>query len=39
VIGLTEGRGTDKSASTVARLFVSGRSEWFINFSRQIAVP
>jgi hypothetical protein len=34
VIGLTEGRGTDKSASTVARLFVSGRSEWFINFSR-----
>lgn len=34
VIGLTEGRGTDKSASTVARLFVSGRSEWFVNFSR-----
>jgi hypothetical protein len=39
VIGLTEGRGTDKSASTVARLFVSGRSEWFINFSRQATVP
>ncbi len=39
VIGLTEGRGTDKSASTVARLFVGGRSEWFINFSRQISVP
>jgi hypothetical protein len=39
VIGLTEGRGTDKSAGTVARLFVSGRSEWFINFSRQAPVP
>ncbi|MGH9384267.1 MAG: hypothetical protein ACRD2N_08300 [Vicinamibacterales bacterium] len=39
VIGLTEGQGTDKSASTVARLFVSGRSEWFINFSRQVSLP
>jgi hypothetical protein len=39
VIGLTEGRGTDKSASTVARLFISGRSEWYINFSRQAPVP
>jgi hypothetical protein len=39
VIGLTDGRGTDKSASTVARLFVSGRSEWFINFSQLISTP
>jgi hypothetical protein len=39
VIGLTDGRGTDKSASTVARLFVAGRSEWLINFSRQVTVP
>jgi hypothetical protein len=34
VIGLTAGRDTDKAATTVARLFVSGRSEWLINFSR-----
>jgi hypothetical protein len=39
VIGLAEGRGTDKSASTVARLFVGGRSQWLINFSRQTSIP
>jgi len=34
VIGLTTGTGTDKSAGATARLFVGGRSDWVINFSR-----
>ena len=34
VIGLTTGSGTDKIAGATARLFLSGRSDWVINFSR-----
>lgn len=34
VIGLSTGSGTDKSAGASARLFLSGRSDWIINFSR-----
>ena len=34
VIGLTTGSGTDKVAGATARLFLGGRSDWVINFSR-----
>ncbi len=34
VIGLTTGSGTDKMAGATARLFLGGRSDWVINFSR-----
>ena len=34
VIGLTQGSGTDKMAGATARLFLGGRSDWVINFSR-----
>jgi hypothetical protein len=34
VMGLTPGSGTDKSAGATARLFLGGRSDWLINFSR-----
>lgn len=34
VMGLAAGSGTDKSAGAVARLFVSGRSDWIITFAR-----
>lgn len=34
VMGLTPGSGTDKIAGATARLFLSGRSDWLINFSR-----
>ena len=34
VIGSTTGIGTDKIAGATARFFMSGKSEWLINFSR-----
>jgi hypothetical protein len=34
VIGLGAGSGTDKSADATARLFISGRSDYTISFSR-----
>jgi hypothetical protein len=34
VIGLTPGSGTDKLAAASARFFMSGKSEWAINFSK-----
>ncbi|HYB94755.1 MAG TPA: hypothetical protein VEC39_07265 [Vicinamibacterales bacterium] len=34
VIGSTPGVGTDKIAGAAARFFMSGRSEWIINFSK-----
>jgi hypothetical protein len=34
VIGLAPGNGTDKVAGASARLFLGGRSDWIINFSR-----
>lgn len=34
VIGLTTGGGTDKFAEATARLFLGGRSDWTISFSR-----
>jgi len=34
VIGLTPGGGTDKAAGGTARLFLGGRSDWTISFSR-----
>jgi hypothetical protein len=34
VIGLGAGTGTDKSADATARLFMSGRSDYIISFSR-----
>jgi hypothetical protein len=34
VIGLTAGTGTDKFADSTARLFISGRSDWTISFTR-----
>ena len=34
VFGLALGSGTDKVAGATARLFLSGRSDWTINFSR-----
>jgi hypothetical protein len=34
VMGLTPGSGTDKVAGATARLFLGGRSDWVINFTR-----
>jgi hypothetical protein len=34
VVGLSPGTGTDKLAGATARFFMSGRSDWMINFSR-----
>ena len=34
VIGLTPGVGTDKIAAGTPRFFMSGKSEWIINFSK-----
>lgn len=34
VVGLSPGTGTDKLAGATARLFMSGRSDWMINFTR-----
>ncbi|MEO8681755.1 MAG: hypothetical protein ABI665_22100 [Vicinamibacterales bacterium] len=34
VMGLTPGSGTDKVAGATARLFLGGRSDWIISFSR-----
>lgn len=34
VIGSAPGTGTDKQAGAIARFFMSGRSDWVINFSR-----
>jgi hypothetical protein len=34
VVGSTPGTGTDKLAGASARFFMSGRSEWVINFSK-----
>lgn len=34
VIGSTPGSGTDKLAGASARFFMSGKSEWLINFSK-----
>jgi hypothetical protein len=34
VIGSAPGTGTDKEAGASARLFMSGRSDWVINFAR-----
>lgn len=34
VVGSTVGSGTDKLAGASARFFMSGRSEWMINFSK-----
>lgn len=34
VVGLAEGTGSDKEAGEVARFFMSGRSDYYIRFSR-----
>ena len=34
VVGSTLGTGTDKIAGASARFFMSGRSDWMINFFR-----
>jgi hypothetical protein len=34
VIGSAAGSGTDKLAGATARFFMSGRSDWVINFTR-----
>ena len=34
VIGSSLGTGTDKLAGSSARFFLSGKSEWVINFSK-----
>jgi hypothetical protein len=34
VVGSTLGTGTDKRAGATARFFMSGRSDWMINFTR-----
>jgi len=34
VIGMTTGSGTDKLAAAVPRFFMSGKSEWIINFTK-----
>jgi hypothetical protein len=33
VVGSTTGVGTDKQAASTARFFMSGRSDWIINFA------
>ena len=34
VVGSSPGTGTDKLAGSPARFFMSGKSEWVINFSK-----
>ena len=34
VVGSSQGIGTDKVAGASARFFMSGRSDWVINFTR-----
>ena len=34
VVGSSGGNGTDKLAGATARFFMSGRSDWIINFGK-----